>query len=375
MAKEKSIDVPAPRENHLLFGHEAAEQQFLREMAQGKLHHAYLMAGPKGIGKATLAYRLARHILAEGAVKAKKQEEAGFSLFGDALPEPAPVVATAGITPDDPLFRRIAAGSHTDLLVLAPAYDKKKDAEKNIISVEDARKVPEFLSLTPAEGAWRVVIVDAVDQLNVNAANALLKILEEPPAQAILLLVCHEAGGILPTIRSRCRKFVMAAPDRQAFDQALRHVAPEIPASDYSALHALAGGSPGFAITLYAHDGLKLYQQWLAALQPDASLVTRQRFAELAATQKSPDAWRCLMHGWQTAITRVSLHPHPAGAPIFHGEAEQLAAIAAATLPAERARWLANAGRLLGATETFNLEKRQSIAMMLDPGLLDRLAA
>jgi len=367
------INIPSPRENHRLFGHEAAEQQFQQEFAAGKTHHAYLMTGPKGIGKATLAYRFARHILATGMVEAKKQQEVGFSLFGD---EPSPAGAISlETTPDDPLFRRIAAGSHTDLLVVSPAYDKKKDTEKNIISVEDARKVPEFLSLTPAEGAWRVVIVDAVDQLNTNAANALLKILEEPPAQAILLLVCHEPGAILPTIRSRCRKFALAAPSRAAFDKALAAVAPTIDPSNYGALHALSNGSPGLAITLESHNGLKWYQQWLAALQPDASTITRQRFADSANAQKSPDAWRTLMHGWQVAISRVSLWPHKAGATIFHGEEELIAAIAEPLDRKLREEWAGKARNLIAATDIFNLDKRQSIAMLLQPGLLDRLAA
>jgi DNA polymerase-3 subunit delta' len=375
MAKDKSIEVPAPRENPRLFGHEIAEQQFLQEFAGGKTHHAYLMTGPKGIGKATLAYRFARHILATGAVQAKKQAEDSFSLFGDATAPAKPAAASLDTTPDDALFRRIAAGSHTDLLTIAPAYDKKKDVEKNIIGVEEARKVPEFLSLTPAEGDWRVVIVDAVDQLNSNAANALLKILEEPPAQAILLLVCHEPGGILPTIKSRCRKFALSAPSRAAFDAALAAVAPAIDSSDYAALHALSNGSPGLAITLYAQDGIKLYQQWLGALQPDASPATRQRFADTGAAQKTPDAWRTLMHGWQTAISRISLWPHTLGSPIIAGEGELIGAIAQNISNEERAQWAGRAARLIGATDTFNLDKRQSIAMLLEPGLLDRLAA
>ena len=365
-------DILPPRENHRLFGHEVAEQQFIQEFAAGKTHHAYLMTGPKGIGKATLAYRFARHILATGAVAAKKQET-GFSLFGD---EPAPAAPTSlDATPDDALFRRIAAGSHTDLLTISPAYDKKKDAEKSIISVDDARKVPEFLSLTPAEGYWRVVIVDAVDQLNPNAANALLKILEEPPAQAILLLVCHEPGAILPTIKSRCRKFVLTAPPRAAFDKALAAVAPHIDPSEYGALHALSNGSPGLAITLESHGGTKWFQQWLAALQPDASAITRQRFIDSVSAQKSPEAWRAILHGWNMAITRISLWPHTPGTPIISGEAELVAAIAEPLDRLTRQQWAGKAYNLINATDIFNLDKRQSLAMLMQPGLLDRLAA
>lgn len=369
----KALDIPAPRENHLLFGHEHAERQFIQEFAAGKTHHAYLMTGPKGIGKATLAYRFARHILATGAVAARKQETGGFSLFGEEPAPPPPTSLDAG--PEDALFRRIAAASHTDLLTLSPAYDKKKDAEKSIISVDDARKVPEFLNLTPAEGDWRVVIVDAVDQLNPNAANALLKILEEPPAQAILLLVCHEPGAILPTIKSRCRKFVLAAPARADFDKALAAVAPTIDPSEYGALHALSHGSPGLAITLQAQGGTKWYQQWLEALQPNASPITRQKLIDSAAAQKSPEAWRAVLHGWATAIARISMHPHPAAAPILHGEGALIAAIADATPRAIRLEWATKARHLLNATDIFNLDKRQSLAMLMQPGLLDRLAA
>lgn len=371
MAKDKSIEIPAPRSNPHLFGHEAAEQRFQQEFAQGKLHHAYLMTGPKGIGKATLAYRFARHILATGAVQAKKLDTGMVSLFGD-TPEPETSVSKEQ---DDALFRRIAAGSHTDLLSISPAFDAKKGTEKNIISVEDARKVPEFLSLTPAEGAWRVVIVDAVDQLNANAANALLKILEEPPAAAILLLVCHEPGAILSTIKSRCRKFALEAPSRDAFDKALQAVAPHIQPHDYAALHALSNGSPGLAITLDAYDGLKWYSNWLAALQPDATAVTRQKLADSANAQKSPDAWRTIMHAWQVAISRISLWPHVTAAPIVNGEAELIRAIAEPMDRILREGWAGRARHLMAATDIFNLEKRQSIAMLMQPGLLDRLAA
>ena len=370
----KTDDIPSPRENHRLFGHEEAEQRFIQEFAAGKTHHAYLMTGPKGIGKATLAYRFARHILATGAVSAKAIEQTqGFSLFGDEPAPAAPISLDAG--PEDAMFRRIAAGSHTDLLTLAPAYDKKKDAEKNQISVDDARKVPDFLSLTPAEGDWRVVIVDAVDQLNTNAANALLKILEEPPAQSILLLVCHEPAAILPTIKSRCRKFALAEPSRADFDKALLAVAPGIDPSEYGALHALSGGSPGQAITLAGQGGSKWFEQWLSVLQPDASAAARQKFIDSAVAQKSPEAWRAILHGWHVAITRISLWPHIAGAEIVAGEGARIASIAE-SMPTElRMQWLARARHLIAATDIFNLDKRQSLAMLMQPAMLESFAA
>ena len=374
MAKDKDMEIIPPRENATLFGHADAEQRLLQDYARGKVHHAYLMTGSKGIGKATLAYRFARFLLSQGA-QAPVVEES-FSLFGE--PEPvAPKAsgATMEMSVDDPMFRRIAAGSHTDMLTLSPAYDAKKHVEKSIITVEEARKVPEFLSLTPAEGEWRVVIVDAVDQLNSNAANALLKIMEEPPARAILLLICHSPESILPTIRSRCRTFKLQAPGLEDFATVLNSIAPSIAIHDYSALYALSRGAPGQAITLYKEDALACYEGWLTAMMPDARPATRQQFADSWAARKSPDSWMTLMHCWQMAMQRISLHPHGAGEPIFRKEPEMLAAIAAATSPLARREWVEKGNRLIRETETYNLDKRYTIRALADPSQLDMMAA
>jgi len=373
MAKNE-IDIPHPRENTRMIGHTAEQERFVQEFNRGQIHHTYLMTGAKGIGKATLAYRFARYVLASGA--AKPQEAPSMSLFGDdPAPEPThqnPLECSA----DDPLFRRIAAGSHTDLLTLSPAYDAKKHVEKSIISVDEARKVPEFLSLTPAESDWRVVIVDAVDQLNQNAANALLKILEEPPARAILFLVCHEVGGILPTIRSRCRQLKLAAPSATEFSEILNSIAPGIENHNYAALYALSYGSPGHAITLYQENALGWYEGWLTAMQPTASPEIRQKFADSVGAQKSPASWDCIIHCWHTAMHRLALQPYTTpNAPIFRKEAELLAAIAASSTPAQRSEWAERARRIIHETETFNLDKRQTIRLLTNPAQLDILAA
>jgi len=180
MSKNHSIDVPEPRANPLLIGHEAVEANFVHEFAQGRMHHAHLITGPKGIGKATLAFRLARHILSSGAQSQTVEEAPSFSLFGDELAAPKPRVAvSAAGDAHSPIFKRIACGSHADLLTLSPAYDAKKQVEKNLITVEEARQVPSFMSLTPAEGLWRVVIIDAVDQLNTHMSESLVKFVAE----------------------------------------------------------------------------------------------------------------------------------------------------------------------------------------------------
>jgi DNA polymerase-3 subunit delta' len=374
MAKEKQFELPHPRENPRAFGHEAAEARFLHEFNRGLIHHAYLMTGHKGIGKATLAYRFARFLLSQGAQKTT--EAPSMSLFGDVPAASAPNTTSLDMSPDEPMFRRIAAGSHTDLLTLQPAYDAKKHTEKTIITVEEARKIPEFLSLTPAEGEWRVVIVDAVDQLNVNAANALLKILEEPPERSILLLVCHSPGGILPTIRSRCRTFKLTAPDEKSFGEILNHIAPDIPSHDYAALHALSYGAPGHAITLFEEDAIECYEGWLAAMMPDAGPATRQQFADKQAMRKTPASWDALIHCWQVAMQRLGTYPHDKiASPIFRREPEMLETIAAATPPVLRRAWVEQGNRLIRETETFNLDKRYTIRALADPGQLDMMAA
>lgn len=377
MSKNREIEVPEPRANPLLIGHEVVEANFVHEFSQGRIHHAHLITGPKGIGKATLAFRLARHILGRGAQASAVEEAPSFSLFGD---EPAAAQATPSKNivddVDSPVFKRIASGSHADLLTLSPAYDAKKHVEKNLITVEEARQVPSFMSLTPAEGLWRVVIIDAVDQLNTQAANALLKILEEPPAKAILFLICHRPGALLPTIRSRCRQMKLNTPDSAAFSQILGQVAPAIETHEYAALYALAKGSPGHAITLYEEEGLKWYEGWLHAMMPDASAETRQKFADSAGQVKAPATWAAIMHGWRLALERISMHPHgDENAAIFRREGEMVAAIAEHLSTQARAAWLEAGNTLIAQTETFHLDKRQSIRLLMSPVQLEMLSA
>jgi DNA polymerase-3 subunit delta' len=378
MAKAPDIEIPHPRENPRLIGHEAAAQRFIEEFTQGKPHHAYLITGAKGIGKATLAYHFARYVLGHGAQAAKVEEAPSMSLFGDE-PAPAASVKVEGssllMDADSSLFRRVSASSHTDLLCLSPAYDAKKHVEKSTISVDESRKVPDFLSLTPAEGLWRVVIIDAVDQLTNAAANALLKILEEPPARAMLFLICHQPAAILPTIRSRCRLLKLSAPDESEFAEILNHIAPSIEVHQHAALYALAGGSAGHAITLHAEEGLKWYEGWLKVMQSNSTAEARQKFADSAVAVKSPAAWAAIIHSWRTAMHRISLHPHAPNGQILRREEELIAAIAERLTPAQRTDWVEQGNQLIMQTETFNLDKRYTVRMLADAGQLDKLAA
>ncbi|MBC7767716.1 MAG: DNA polymerase III subunit delta', partial [Phycisphaerales bacterium] len=183
---DREPNAPHPRETFSFYGHDAEEAALAEGLRSGRMHHAWLLAGAKGLGKATLAYRFARAAL--GAPK-----------IG---PRPFDV------DPEQTVARRISALSHPDLFVLRRGLNDRGKPRREI-TVDDARELGHFFSLAPSEGGMRVAIIDAVDDLNRNAANAILKTLEEPPARSVLLLVCHAPGAILPTIRSRCRRLAL----------------------------------------------------------------------------------------------------------------------------------------------------------------------
>ncbi|CCG43148.1 DNA polymerase III subunit delta' [Magnetospirillum molischianum] len=244
-------DIPPPRESTDLFGHDAAEQVLLEAWSSGRFPHAWLICGPKGIGKATLAYRLARFVLAGGG---------GASLFGDA---PSSLV----IPPDHPVFRRVAARGHADLDVVERGWaDDRQTRLRSEIVVEDARGIGSFLSLTPAEGGWRIVIIDSADEMNRNAANAVLKVLEEPPRNALMLLVSHSPGRLLPTIRSRCRRLTLRPLSEDIVAQLLVRHRPDLSEADRNALSRLGEGSIGKALSLAEAGGLDLYREIVSLL-------------------------------------------------------------------------------------------------------------
>jgi DNA polymerase-3 subunit delta' len=192
-ARPDRIEPVSPRTNSFLYGHADAEHTLLDAYRSGRLPHAWLIAGPLGIGKATLAYRMARFVLSH--------------------PDPnSPSVATAAslaVDADEPVARRIAVQAHGALLVLERTINEKTGKLRQDVQVDDVRRTVSFFGSTAAEEGWRIVVVDSVDELNPNGANALLKVLEEPPRRSLLLLVSHSTARVLPTIRSRCRVLML----------------------------------------------------------------------------------------------------------------------------------------------------------------------
>jgi len=231
-----------PRETKDLFGHEGAERVLAEALSGGRMHHGWLIAGHKGIGKATLAYRFA------GAALADPGERSGDSL---AVPEGSRAA------------RQVRALSHPGLLLLRRPYDEKAKRFATSIPVDEVRRLRSFLSHRAPSEAWRVVIVDEANELNVNAANALLKSLEEPPPRTVFLLVASAPGRLLPTIRSRCRALLLQPLSREslhaAAEQALNAVGEDVPgASDWATLERLAEGSVGRLLGLWRSGGLEL---------------------------------------------------------------------------------------------------------------------
>lgn len=233
-------------------GHEDAESLVLDSINSNRLHHAWLITGAKGIGKATFAYRVAKYLLANDT--AKNQED---GLFGDTLESTHPV--SLDIATDSPILGRIKAGGHGDLLTLERSMDEKRKVMRNFIVVDDVREAHAMFHATSSEGGWRIIVVDSADEMNRNAANALLKILEEPPQKALLLLVAHAPGKLLPTIRSRCRTIQLKPLSNEKVHQVLKEKFPNLDPNESQALAELADGSPGKAIHLKAQDGLALY--------------------------------------------------------------------------------------------------------------------
>jgi DNA polymerase-3 subunit delta' len=233
-----------PREVDRLFGHEAAQREFADALASGRLHHAWLIVGPEGVGKATLAFRFARMLLA-GA--------------GDGDPN----------DPERPLFRKVAGLAHSNLLLLRRPWVEKNKRYAQMIGVDEVRRLRAFLGTTAGEGSWRVVIVDRADELNQNAANALLKALEEPPPRTLFLLISAAEGRLPVTIRSRVRALrvagLAATEVEGAVRAALKRDAHEADAKTLATALDLCQGSVRRALELVSSQGIELYDEILAA--------------------------------------------------------------------------------------------------------------
>lgn len=345
---DRSEGAPHPRDTPALYGHQAAEAEFLSAFAQGRLHSGWLVTGPQGIGKATLAYRIAAFLLGDRA----------GGMFGppDTLDVPA----------DDPDLRLVRAGAHPRLFVLRRGLNDKGDGWKSQITVDEARKLKGFFQLSAADGGRRVVIVDPADELNPNAANAILKLLEEPPPLTTLLLLAHQPARLLPTIRSRCRVLRLAPLAPPDLTAALVQAGAEPDAG----LSVLAAGSVGTAIRLSLAGGAALYAEivQLMTTLPRLDRAAAGRLAESCAGRGASDRFALFLDLADLFLARLARAgimgpPVTEGAP---GEAALLARLA----PDDAA------ARLWAATQQeLQARARHGQAVNLDPAglILDML--
>lgn len=236
---------PHPRETGTLFGHSGAEAAFLQAFTSTRLHHAWMLTGPKGVGKSTLAWRVARFLLAT------PDDDGG--MFA------APPPKTLDIDRSNPIARRLVQLAEPRHFLLRRGPNDKETALSQVISVDEVRKMKSFFALSAADGGRRTAIIDSLDEMNPAAANALLKLLEEPPPNVTFLLIAHQPARLLPTIRSRCRELRLTPLAPQDLADALTQAGGEIAPDDRTALAELSGGSVGEAFRLTNLDGLKLY--------------------------------------------------------------------------------------------------------------------
>ena len=331
---------PHPRHAGAVIGHDRAAQDFLASADAHRLHHAWLITGPRGIGKATLAWSIARWLLADGGP--------------DSLAVPA----------DNPVSRRVSALSESRLHLVRRGFDDKTGRLKAEIGVDDIRALLSFFHMSAAEGGRRVAIVDAADDMNGAAANALLKMLEEPPKGGVILLIAHQPARLLPTIRSRCRELRLMPLSPENMAQVLAGHGVE---DDAHSLAALSGGSVGEALRLVGQDGLKVYAQLvdLFATLPRFDRQKARDFAEGAAGRATADGDPfdlriTLMDLFLTRLARAGLM----GAPIPEAAAGEGALMARLCPDAHAARIWA------GAQAELSARARAGRAVNLDPAAL-----
>ena len=231
-------DIAHPRRTLTLLGQDAALGRAARALRGGRPPQGWLISGPPGVGKATMAYRIARYLLAHGA------KDSG--------------AADLSVAANDPAALQVAAGAHPGLLLLQRGLNDKTGKQMTVLGVDEVRKLSGFFGMTSGAGGWRVAIVDTADEMNDNAANALLKMLEEPPARAMLMLLSNTPGRLLPTIRSRCQRLVLRPLDDATMDQALKQRLPDVGGDERAQLIRLSGGSIGAALTLASGEGREL---------------------------------------------------------------------------------------------------------------------
>ena len=329
--------VALPRATGILIGHDWAQHTLLDAYRSGRVHHAWVISGERGIGKATLAFRLARFLLAH--------------------PEPlsAEVLAARdlAVPAEHPAARRVAAGTHPNLIHVQREWNDKSGKYRTGIAVEAIRRVGQFLANTAGEQGWRVVIVDPADDLTSSAANALLKNLEEPPSRTIFLLLARSRGALLPTILSRCRALDLSPLTPDETTAVLKSAAAEfVEPREAGLAAALSGGSPRRLIELRGSDGVRLYRLMLRAIET-GDRQAQMSVAAIAGEPAGAEQFSELFGGYLARRVRGLAEPDPTARP------------SAAPLVTWAELWekATVSGR---DVETYNLDRRHFVLDLLE---------
>ena len=270
----------------MIVGQDRAVDQFAEAWAMRRLHHAWLLAGPKGVGKATFAEAAARRVLADAA----------------GPPTDLPGIET---NDDHPIVKLVNAGSHPDMRWLERLTDEKTEKTARNISVDQIRELGQFMGMTAALSAWRVAVIDSVDDLETSGANALLKILEEPPANTIFFLVSHAPGRLLPTIRSRCRRLDFSALDDDAMTSILDAQVSGVSPTERDKVIAMSFGSAGRALAFAELSLAKLEDSALAILrQGDPTNARRSELASELGKKGAADRYAAFLSLVPSLIAR-----------------------------------------------------------------------
>ncbi len=339
--------VPPPRGNPCLLGHEDAESAWLDRWRSGRMPHAWLITGPAGIGKATLAYRIARFVLADGE---------GAQDGALAIPS------------DHPVFHRVASGGHADLMVVSHETGQGGAGARSVIGVDAVRAAGRFLSLTAGESGWRVVILDSADALNVNGANALLKVLEEPPDRTVILVVSHVPGRLSATVRSRCCRLKLDRLPAPVMRELATRMLPETDVGDREGLLILAEGSIGRALAMTEAGGLELLGEIMGLLAdlPALDMPALHGFGDRLARRDAEATWRMVMQLWLWWLARITRAGFTApmalaGGEIVPGEARIAGDVITRAGLESLVRVWEKTAALIARAEGANLDRKQVV--------------
>ncbi|HWJ71879.1 MAG TPA: DNA polymerase III subunit delta' [Kaistia sp.] len=334
---------PSPEEQADWYGATSDERLLVDAYRGGRMHHAWLITGPRGSGKATLAYRFARFALAH--------------------PDPAraPAAESLAIDPGHPVARKIVAHAHPNLLTLARPYDDKNKRFKESVTVDEVRRTIPFFGATAGEAGWRIAIVDAADDLNASAANALLKILEEPPRGALFFVLSHAPGRLLPTIRSRCRRLDLTPLGSDAIERALERHSDAGPEERRFA--ALAGeGSIRRAVRFLDDEVIAIGSAFGRAVGrfPALDVGAAHRLGDIVAQRGADDAFESfqdLVFDWLARRARGLPEPETLGA---------LPPVVAAVPLARWAEVWEKVRQSSAEVEALNLDRKQYVLTTID---------